>query len=188
MKKSLILLTALISLFYHAGNAQAAFLIEPYGGTLLSSTMDVTAAADGMYDATGTEMGARVGFQNMGLMLGLDYRMISNSVAHQTDPTITDTLTGTQMGLFVGYDFPIMLRVWYEYIFSKSLTDDDDIVYAGGSGSVIGIGYKIIPFLSLNLEIGSTATSTGTPDGGTESDLDLAFKTYTFSVSFPFSI
>ncbi len=188
MKKSFVLVIAMISLFYYSEKANAGFLVEPYLGTYLSSTYEGDSNAEG--DLTGTAVGARVGFQNLGLMLGLDGRR-HTWTSDPDDGTDGSELSGTSLGLFVGYDFPILLRVWAEYIFSNTLdeTDGDEDEYYEGGGTLFGLGYKVLPFVSVNLEMGTFTTSKA-KDGttGTEFDFDLENKTYLLSVSFPISI
>ena len=183
MKKSLLLLTALISLFYYSKNAQAAFLLEPFAGMNFNSTAELNGTDA---DVTGTSVGARIGFQNMGLMLGLDGRR--NSWNFETDTTDSD-YTFSQLGFFVGYDFPMMLRIWGNYVFSYEGTNDDDsdIKLKEGSGMVFGIGYKVVPFVSLNFEISNLETKK-LDNGTSESNYDADYSTYLLSVSFPLSL
>lgn len=183
MKKSLVLLLALISLFYYAGNAQAALLVEPFAGMDFNSTVDAN-GTDG--DITGTTVGARLGFQNMGFMLGLDGRRMSWNF--EPDTGADDDYTFTQLGLFVGYDFPMMLRLWGNYVFSLEGDDDDsDTKLKEGSGLAFGIGYKVVPFVSLNFEISNTKTAK-IDNGTVEVDADYKYSSYLLSVSFPISI
>mgnify|MGYP003685966597 CR=1 FL=1 len=183
MKKQLVLFLALMTVFYSASNAQAGFLIEPFAGIEMGSTSEDNNGDSG--DMTGNTMGARVGWQNAGLMAGLDYRMMNWTI--EGDPDDSDA-SFTQMGLFVGYDFPMMLRLWGTYVFSMEGEDDDSgNEITDGSGLNLGIGYKVMPFVSLNLEIGSTKT-TKLKSGSNEIDFDLKYNSYLFSVSFPISI
>jgi hypothetical protein len=183
MRKNILLLTALVSMFYYAGSAQAGFLLEPFAGMEFSSTADF----DGTdADTTGTAIGARVGFQNLGLMLGLDARRLSSNFEPETGSD--SDYTFTQLGFFVGYDFPIMLRVWGNYVFSlNGENDDNDNKVTGGSGMVLGVGYKVVPFVSLNFEMSNTATTT-LESGSNEVDLDVSYSSYLLSVSFPLSL
>jgi hypothetical protein len=183
MKKNLLLLTALVSMFYYAGNAQAGFLLEPFAGMEFNSTGD---AAGSDVDITGTSVGARVGFQNLGLMLGLDGRKISLNL--ETENGYDFDIAYTQLGLFVGYDFPMMLRIWGNYVFSlEGENEDSNTKYTDGSGLVLGLGYKVVPFVSLNFEMGNTKT-TKVKSGSTEIDSDYKINSYLLSVSFPLTL
>ncbi len=184
MKKNLVLLLALISIFYQATKVQAGTLLEPYVGTLLSSTGEFN--SDDL-DITGTTVGARVGFQQMGVMLGLDGRRTS---ANFEDSDSDSDYTITQLGLFAGYDFPVMVRVWGTYVFSVEGVDDDDTdtKITSGSGTTFGVGYKFFPFLSANLEMSNLKTSKYETELLGEQDLDGDYTIYTLSISLPLSL
>src|SRR5690606_24687798 len=105
-----------------AFSANAGFLIEPYIGYSISS------GEDGLNPATKWEQnapffGARLGYQALGFMGGLDF-------AHGMEAEIEETSGGTvtkvdvdqnNFGAFFGYNFPVMLRVWGAYYFSTVL-------------------------------------------------------------------
>jgi hypothetical protein len=98
---------------------------------------------------TGNGYGARIGVQKLGLMAGIDYQ--SHGITIKDNPTEDASMTETS--LFVGYDAPILFRVWAAYLLSG------EVKYKGGtgkdtdgSGFKVGVGLKLIPLLSLNLE------------------------------------
>lgn len=178
----------LLSLF--STQAMAAFMLEPYFGTIVNTKTEF----DGEDKAvTGTAYGARAGFQNVGFMLGIDYQMASPSIAD-----VDYTVGLTNYGLFVGYDFPFMLRVWGTYVMSGAFSLDGDwgaggegeVKYTTMTGTKFGIGYKIVPFVSLNLEMASLAYDDAEFEGedissSVEGD---SLSMYVLSISFPFSI
>lgn len=183
MKKSFLLLMAMVSLFYYSEKANAGLLLEPFAGMEVSSTGDANGTD---VDITGSAVGARLGFQNLGFMFGLDARR--NSWNLEADSSDGD-FTFTQLGLFVGYDFPIMLRVWGNYVFSLNGEDEGKNKYTEGSGLVLGLGYKVIPFVSVNFEMSNTKTTKYKSDtSGNEGDLDYKYSSYLLSVSFPLSL
>lgn len=182
MKKSLLLLTALVSMFYYSEDARAGFLLEPYFGMNMNSTGELGTTD---VDITGNSIGARVGFQNLGFMFGVDGRRSSWNL--EFDNADIDA-TVTTLGAFVGYDFPILLRVWGEYVISHNGIDENDTEYTEGSGTIIGLGYKVMPFVSLNLEIGNFETAKAKTDGGSEGDLDAKYNTFLLGVSIPISL
>lgn len=170
--------------------AQAATLLEPYVGTHLNSTYTnesntCTSSCSG--SLTSSAVGGRLGFQNLGLMLGLngkrawyDFENVSDSLGEASTTTL---------GFFVGYDFPILLRAWFEYVISgrADWQDSDDVSWKVGSGKTFGIGYKVIPFVSLNLEFGSLKF-TEQDAAGVATDIDVTLNTYMLSVSIPLSL
>jgi hypothetical protein len=173
MKKSLLLV--IIGAFM-AMPANAAFLIEPYLGMHFNSEADDLDA-----DITGTGMGARIGYQNLGLMLGLNYKKAD--LEFDRDPGTNFDLSQTSYGLFVGYEFPILVRAWAEYIIGGDAEVDGGITWDTVSGTQIGFGYTGLPFVSLNLEIGSLKYEDG-PTGSSDQDI----STYMFSISLPLTL
>mgnify|MGYP003688564919 CR=1 FL=1 len=95
-------------------------------------------------------------------------------------------MTFTQLGFFVGYELPMMVRFWGTYIFSMEGIDDDDteIKVLDGSGMVFGVGFKVMPFISLNFEISNLATAKRETTVG-EADYDADYSAYTLGISLP---
>ena len=93
------------------------------------------------------------------------------------------------LGFFVGYELPAMVRFWGNYVFNLEGVDDDNSnnKLTDGSGMVFGVGFKAVSFISLNFEISNLKT-TKAEWSGVESDMDADYNTYTLGVSFPFSI
>ncbi len=148
----IIILLVTLSL---ANFASAGLLIEPqvgyvlsskYNGTIsLSGPSNATLAAD--YKASGAEYGARLGYQFLGFMTGLNYGH-SSGTSKNSDGTSDDFKT-TNMGAFVGFNAPILLRGWFAYNFSaKSTYQTTDFK---GSSTEAGLGFTGVPFLSINL-------------------------------------
>lgn len=177
--KQLILIALLLVSF----QVRAGFLLEPFAGMQVNSSGELDGSE---FDLTGNTVGTRLGFQNLGFMVGLDGRRMSWNL--ETDTTDVD-YTFTQLGLFAGYDFPMMLRLWANYVFSlEGINDDDtDLILKDGSGLVFGVGYKVIPFVSLNLEV-SNLTTKKFDNGVSEVDYDGDYTSYLLSVSFPLSL
>ncbi len=155
--------------------ASAGILIEPqfgyilsnkYSGTIgLSGPSSITLPAD--YKSTGPEYGARLGYQVLGLMGGLNYGH-STGKSKNSDGT-TDDLKATNIGAFVGYSAPILVRAWLAYNFSSKTTIDTSSIK--GNSTELGLGFTGIPFLSVNFiyrmykyteitDLGSTWTAT----------------------------
>jgi len=136
-----------------ASTARADLLIEPYlgyGFTGHNNAGSVTGVSTVNNSQTGPEFGARVGYQSLGFMLGLDY--MTGSVTDNA--TAKDTITPNDLGVFVGYKFPMLLRVYGEYVplsdpkVSNSLgTQKPD-----GSALKAGAQYTGLPFVAIGLE------------------------------------
>jgi hypothetical protein len=182
MKKFLLLTAVMISFFYISEKANAGSIVEPYAGALLNSTYSDDNSVKG--DITGTTVGARVGFSQMGFMAGLDGRRIFSNYEPETGAD--SDYTFSQLGFFVGYEMPIMLRFWGEYVFSFEGVDDDDSEnkIKKGSGMLFGVGYAFLPFVSVNLEM-SNIISTQYADSSGTSDFDMDHKSWVVSISIP---
>lgn len=189
MRKGILILLAMITMVYYADKANAAFLLEPYAGTQFISSYETEGTGAGSEgDITGSAIGLKLGFKQMGFNFGLNGQRSSWTFTPEEGDE--SDVTYTRMGAFIGYDLPIGIRLWAEYVFSFSGTADDenlDSEYKEGSGTAFGFGYQVIPFLSLNLEMANLQTATFV-NNGTESDFNVDYQTFIFSVSLPFSI
>ncbi len=157
-------LVALVLMFTQ-NIAQASILIEPHLAYNLSSS---GTQGSTKYEYSGTQYGGRVGYQNLGLMYGLDLTASSFTFKSSGGLNSSNETTRTQIGLFAGYNFPILLRAWATYFVS------DTFKFASGnelSGSCLelGAGFTGIPFLSINgmvrlvsLTSGKIGSTTGT--------------------------
>lgn len=187
----------LASLFLFATSAQAGFLIEPYVGFGISSGENSNTAKV-EYDQTAPFLGARVGYQTLGFMFGLDYTkgMEADFDTKVGSVTSTTDLDQSTFGVFVGYNLPVMLRVWGAYYFDTTLEQQsgagtgDEI---SGNGIGLGAGFTGLPFVSLNLEYRmmtldeSKDNSTGTTTKLTGTD-EVDYNQIMLSVSLPLNI
>lgn len=173
MKKLIVGLTLLLTFMYY-NNAQAGIYIDPQLGIHLSDgevgTID---------DVGGSGFGTKLGWKTLGFSFGLDYQAMSLS----SDDQNLDIDT-TEMGVFVGYDLPIMLRFWAAYVFSLEGDRSTGTDYDSGSGTKIGIGYTGLPLFSLNLEM----KQFNFDEDANGSDIDIDYTATVFSISFPFAL
>ena len=148
------LLTTLISLIFMT-TASAGILVEPQVGYILSSkytgTIGLSGPATGTIaanlDSKGPEFGARLGYQAMGLMGGLNFGK-ANGSSNKVGSS-SGTLKTTNLGAFVGFNAPILLRAWFAYNFSAKTTVLSDEFK--GNSKELGLGFTGVPFLSFNL-------------------------------------
>lgn len=167
MKKFILAIVAM-SVFT---TAQASFLIEPYLGTHISSDVDNGTSKD----FGGVGMGARLGWQNLGLQLGVNYKMATLDVDDRGDADYN------HIGVFAGYEFPILVRAWAEYVLSSDVDFDNGSEMSGASGTTIGFGYTGLPFVAINFE-----TTKITYDDNS-SNRDDEINSYMLSISLPFT-
>jgi hypothetical protein len=144
MKKILHVVIVLLPLI--VTNSHAALLIDPYIGLNLNgSTKFGTAEND--YKNSPVSLGARVGFAQLGFSVGLDYQ-ITSGVEVKND---TNEYDSTEMAIFGGFDFPILVRAYAGYIVSADF-ESTASKYDEGSGYKLGAGFTGLPFISLNVE------------------------------------
>lgn len=181
MKKLFLLLTLI------ATSVQAGILVEPYLGFGFTSgdydTADVS--------TTGTTMGARLGYQFLGIMGGLDYSLSPESSwdFEEDGDTTTYKLKKSQFGVFAGYNLPILLRAWVGYNFSAKADGtykSKDLSYEG-STTTLGVGFTGLPFVSLNLEYKMSSFDDNKYDGD-KLDEKLEVNEVLLSVSLPLDL
>ncbi|MBI2520170.1 MAG: outer membrane beta-barrel protein [Bdellovibrio sp.] len=160
----LILLILLVLPAAHAG-----VNIEPYLGYLIHNNeykSTVTSALDTSYEYSYKTplLGARLGYGMLGFSLGVDYsRSLGAFKFKQEKPAssaASDEYTNSNLGLYAGYKFPILIRVWGTYFLKNQLKldktggaqDTDDSVEINGKGFALGAGWTGLPFLAINLE------------------------------------
>jgi hypothetical protein len=177
--KQIILLSSVI----FSLQTSASILIEPHVAYQFAGKND-----DAVPPTTfsGSQYGARLGMQTFGLMAGADYTR-SNLTIKQTGVADKDSHRD-QIGAFVGYKFPILLRVWGTYYFSDKVTAPSND-YVSGSGTELGIGFTGLPFLSVNLMY-KTSNYDSYSISGTKGTLSPKEKTseIALGVSIPFHL
>lgn len=159
MRKGAVFLV--LGLFFQT-RAESAFLIEPYLGYKAYTEADQTLSNNvTKWSAEGPAYGARLGYSYFGLMTGLDYSVGEFELKRQTTILLStqstkDKYKSQTFGFFLGYELPLLLRVWGSYFLSSSYEDQDgsnQMDRFRGSGYGAGFGWTSLPWISLNLEI-----------------------------------
>jgi len=178
MRNIFVALAAIATLSF-APQSRADLLLEPYLGY---HTGEWEIAGNGE-DMSGITYGARVGYKNMGLMLGIDYMM--GMWEDESNPK--NDVTPNDLGLFVGYEAPMMVR-FYGVLSPGPLNPELKFKNTGGStkyeGSTMkfGIGFTALPMVAINVEY-----LLGTYDeaDGNSMNQDLETKMLGLTVSLP---
>lgn len=157
----------------HAGG----FLVEP----VLGYSVGGHEVSNNDTSYNGVSLGARLGYQFLGLQGGFDYLQSNLSMKD------VDSLTAREMGLFVGYEFPILLRAYAGYIFSSTAKKEASIdqEYTKGSGTKFGVGFTGLPFIDINFEY-RMGDFTELKTNGSTSSTDVTNKAFMISLSLPF--
>jgi hypothetical protein len=144
MKKCLAVLFTLFLAHAHAG-----VLIEPVVGYNFAK---FEFPESDSFSASGPSFGGRIGYQQLGFQLGVDY--LNSTLSHDEDD-FDDFSMGEWTG-FVGFEFPILLRVYAGYILSATASsendDGDKVELTKGSGMKAGLGFTMLPFVDINVE------------------------------------
>lgn len=170
--------------------AQAGLLIEP----VLGYNFGKIDAGDSE-KFVGPAVGGRLGYQNLGFQLGLDYLKSNVDV---DDNSYKEKVSADEFAGFVGFEFPILLRVYAGYIFSATgeskiranLNDGNgtqnyDLKLKDGTGTKFGVGFTGLPFVDINFEYRK-----GEFDSGKIGSANLAekskYEAFMIGVSLPF--
>jgi hypothetical protein len=186
IKNSLIVFGVLVMTALSSITANASLLIEPHLGYNISGG-GTTSGVE--YKYTNPELGLRLGGQFLGLMAGLDYT--SSSYTWTQSPGGDDKFDRGELGLFVGYNLPILLRFWGAYYFTNTAKDTNSSgktpsgAEFKGNTKELGVGFTAIPFVSLNLMYRNVVYSTkpAVVTGGEISNHEIVL-----GVSVPFTL
>jgi hypothetical protein len=169
-----LLLAAAAFVMLASTHSKASLLIEPLIGYNLASKISDENGGGGR------AFGGRLGYQNLGLQLGVDYLNSTMEIDDVKDFAVND------YAAFVGYKFPILLRIYAGYIFSSAGEGTVASVkrkYEEGSGQKFGMSFTGIPFVNINFEYRTltydkVGGSAPTGNGGD-------FQSYLVSLSLP---
>jgi hypothetical protein len=162
--KKFILFISLLGIFV-LPKASAGLLVEPLIGYNFNYKIDDD-------KGHGRAFGGRLGYQNLGLQLGLDY--LNSNVDIDGDDLETN-----EFAAFVGYQFPILLRVYAGYIFSAD-GELGSLEAKEGSGTKLGVGFTCLPFVAINFEYRS-----GKFEKINSTSIDTDFSSFLISLSVP---
>lgn len=153
--------------FFLSSLTFAGILIEPFAGFGVGSGEFEESGVTVDHKYSAPQFGARFGYQVLGLMAGLEYRRTSGTLKYSThsggglqaNAGTKQKYSGTEYGIFVGYNFPILARAYISYSFDTSWDFDVENAFIGGKDdeltgktTTLGVGFTGIPFVSVNLE------------------------------------
>jgi len=190
MKGIIVLLAAVIGF-----SAQAGVLVEPYLGLGFGGNghyKEGTTRTDINYSVAPVA-GLRAGYSKWNFTLGLDATYLKATLSSQylssnTIITIKDKkVSKSQVGVFLGYNLPIPMRVWGTYYFTGSMDyDNSSEKYDSGSGYAFGTSYTGLPIVAINLEYRVIKYSQHTTAAGVTGGADCRLGEMLLSASVPF--
>lgn len=144
----------LAMVFVTCPSSQAGILVEPILGYNTGAKFEFPEeSGEDVSGGKGLGYGARIGYQKIGFQIGVDYL---KSSLDMDDKNLKDDVTLSEWAAFVGYEFPILLRVYAGYIFSANgetkLSSGEKYELLKGTGTKFGVGFTGLPFVDLNLE------------------------------------
>jgi hypothetical protein len=157
-------------------SALADILIEPLAGLNFNGGYKEENASE--EDMKGSSYGGRLGYHNLGFQVGLDYLHSNLDIENAPKNLVSEEWAG-----FIGFRFPVFVRIYAGYIFS-AMGEIDELKLEKGSGSKIGIGFTGLPFVNINLEFRSVTFSESTT-GTTTIETDTSYTTYFIGLSVP---
>lgn len=164
-------------------------LIEPVLGYSMLNTFELDVPDSSNEKGSGPSIGARLGYQNLGFQLGLDYLRSSYSME---DNDFKENLVSNEFAFFAGFEFPILLRVYAGYIFAGNAETEADVLgskvdveYKDASGMKLGVGFTGLPFIDINFEYRKGEFSEA-KFGSAKVDEKTDFSAYMISLSLPF--
>lgn len=150
---------------------------EPYAGYEISDREQNNTS----YDATGLNLGFRLGATNNSVFFGVEYALANLDVDH---PTNDDEIKTKDIGLFFGTEFST-LRLWFTYwLDSEGDSDNSNSTYSGDGGYKLGLGFKVFNQASLNVE---KTLRTWKEDDGTKMQHKMEIDGIMVSLSLPLS-
>lgn len=182
-------LLTVLSILLISKLSYAGLVLEPYLGYQMG-TLDATYTGGTAASSKdkGPVFGARIGYSFVVPWVALDYSMYSG----KDDATTPNDLKQTNIGLTVGAQMLPLIRPYAGYIFSaknKASDSTSEATYTG-TGLKVGIGFKVLPLLNINVEFAKIdykdyETSTAS---GKVSDLfsDFKYTTSTIGLSYVF--
>lgn len=188
----------LASLFLGAGVAKADLLLEPYiGYQLMKSELTGISGTDDGGKANGARIGGRLGYMMpvLNFWVAADASVVASGKFEGNVSSNDGDLSGTDVYVDVGYDFPILLRAWLGYGVSNTSKVKFDVggenELSGGTHVKIGVGFTPLPLVSLNVEYITADYEKYTSNTGSGKTKDVwskdSSKGIMLSASVPFS-
>lgn len=180
-KKSKIM-GLILGLLLMVNTASAALLIEPHLGFNLGSTGDGESY-------NGAQLGMRLGYQQLGFMAGLDFTRST----YDQDQTVNNVKVSNEMernewGVFVGYNFPILIRAWAAYYFANTTKATTSNFEMTGNTTELGVGFTALPFLSVNLMYRMIALDELKASNGAKATIDSSNQEFVVGISLPLTL
>lgn len=175
----------LLALVPAVSPSSASILVEPYAGYAFGSQKGGLSTTK--YDVSGLVYGGRLGVEKLGFMVGADY--MAGTLNLKSGSSNRD-FKQSNVGVFVGFDTLIGIRAYASYYISPSasVNNTPELKLKEGTAYRIGVGFKPIPFVSVNLDYYSVSFKKYESLGITQTFTSASKVEYVMlGVSLPFS-
>ncbi|MEK7355309.1 MAG: hypothetical protein AAB250_02595 [Bdellovibrionota bacterium] len=156
--------------------AKADILLEPYLGYTYGTLESKVSGVSTKYDNNNLNLGARVGWQFLIVMAGVDYQMpMSGKFKGQSGAGDFDA-SGSTLYAFAGARLPV-IRAYAGYPLmneASAAASGTTTTYSGGSGLKLGASFTAIPLIAINAEYITNSYSQVKSGGGSAQDLSAA--------------
>ena len=144
-------LTLFFSLFITLPAISGIF-VEPYIGAGKSISDNIRIQREGTsFDSFFINPGLKIGTTRLLRLVSAGVELSHQSSSAESPSQGELDLTRMDYGIFAGIDLPVLFRFFGKFIFDSDMKiGNAEIVDPSGYG--LGVGYKGMPFLSLNLE------------------------------------
>lgn len=193
MKSSLNKVFLLFVLSVLSVNVSASVILEPILGFRMLGKSEIGSDEE---EYSALIYGGRLGVPKLipGMILGIDYRM--GSYESEDDAGATSEYDAKYLGAFVSYVGLPLLNFWGTWFFKHDNEIQLTQQILKGSGFNLGIGYKMLPLISVNLEFSKyTLDEVEDSNGNTVSPFPLAAqgnevtgREFILSISVPISL
>ncbi len=93
-----------------------------------------------------------LGWSTLGLSYGLNYETTLTDIEFENS---TGEFSHNGYGIFVGYEFPVMFRIYGAYMLGGAIEGEGTFERTKMSGTKLGLAYTGFPLIDITLEIRS---------------------------------
>jgi hypothetical protein len=153
-----------------------ALFVEPYAGYEMGNAESGSTAND----ASGINLGLRLGGESASLFYGVEYALANIDVDNTNGND--DEIKTSDLGLFLGSKFSTV-RLWFTFwLDSEGASDNAGGSYEGMGGYKLGLGFALFGTANLNIE---KTLRTWTKYEGNDLNNDYEIDAFMISISMP---
>lgn len=190
MKKSVLALLSFFAIFTSSAFAAGPFLEPQMAWEMTSTKFDATLVPAtpiaNEYDNTGMMVGGTFGWSFEWIAVGGEYMtsMLNQKKKPGGEISRLDT---SDLGLNLQFLPVEWFKISASYFFSSD-ADDGNAKKFRGTGSRVGVGFRVLPWLSINVDLLNFKYTRAETTGFNLEDFAMDRKGYLVGVSFPIGL